>query len=88
MVGLEVFIYVPDVEQCFERKLHKHGSPAPLAVVEAKRRAGWQGYCCVGSRDCCLDVLVVLVVLDVLEVLDVPSVDSGKFSVCLQYCRS
>jgi multidrug efflux pump subunit AcrB len=35
-----VFTFVDDVEQWFKRRLHRPGTPAPLAVVEAKQRVG------------------------------------------------
>ena len=34
-----VFTYVDDVEQWFKRRFRRHAKPAPLAVVETKRRA-------------------------------------------------
>jgi Cu/Ag efflux pump CusA len=34
-----VFTYVDDVEQWFKRRFRKHQKPAPLAVVEAQRKA-------------------------------------------------
>ena len=35
-----VFTYVDDVEQWFKRRFRRAGKPAPLAVVDATRRAG------------------------------------------------
>jgi Cu/Ag efflux pump CusA len=35
-----VFTFVDDVEQWFKRRLRRPGTPAPLAVVEAKQRVG------------------------------------------------